>query len=79
MINVTYMGHATMALDNVLVIPSGEILLIAQVVTQIIILKSKLMKYITKHSFWSRGCKDIRGQSWRSKKMSAHSTKFEPG
>ena len=46
MINATLMEHVIMALDNVLVIPSGEILLIAQVVTQIIILKSKLIKHI---------------------------------
>ena len=31
----------------------------------------------TKHWFWSRGGKDIRGQSWRSKKISADSA--DPG
>ena len=32
----------------------------------------------TKHWFWSRGCKDIRGQSWRSKKISARAPDSRP-
>ena len=35
------------------------------------------LKWGTKHWFWSRGCKDIRGQSWRLKKISANSA--DPG
>ena len=35
-------------------------------------------KWGTKHWFWSRGCKDIRGQSWRSKKISAHAPDSRP-
>ena len=34
-------------------------------------IRSRSFKWGTKHWFWSRGCKDIRGQSWRTKKISA--------
>ena len=29
---------------------------------------NRSFKWSTKHWFWSRGCKNIRGQSWKSKK-----------
>ena len=32
---------------------------------------NRSFKWSTKHWFWSRDCKAIRGQSWRSKKISA--------
>ena len=38
---------------------------------------SRSFKLGTKHWFWSRDYKDIRGQSWRSKKISAKSA--DPG
>ena len=39
---------------------------------------SRSFKWGTKHWFWSRGCKDIRGQSWRSKKISARAPDSRP-
>ena len=35
-------------------------------------------KWGTKHWFGSRGCRDIRGQSWRLEKTSANLARFEP-
>ena len=32
---------------------------------------NRSFKWDTKHWFWSRGCKDTRGQSWSSEKISA--------
>ena len=33
---------------------------------------NRTFKWSTKHWFWSRSCKDVRGQSWRMKKISAN-------
>ena len=41
-------------------------------------MRSRSFKWGTKHWFWSRGCKDIRGQSWRSKKISARAPDSRP-
>ena len=39
---------------------------------------SRSFKWCTKHWFWSRGCKDTRGQSWKSKKISAEQPGSNP-
>ena len=45
---------------------------------------NRSFKWGTKHWFWSRGCKDTRGQRWSSEKISAdrpgwEAQGFEPG